>query len=115
MIINQQLKVFRGAISASSRPCPYQDSARSGADLVATRKDLRRSEQETEKVGKVRDELQARVIQLEASVATLTERLQQISTSRDELWRLLQDRAKEGSVQNDAAPQPQEGKEAPAN
>lgn len=68
----------------------YQDAARTGAELVATRKELHRSEQASEKAGKARDELQARATHLEASVATLTERLQQLRASRDELLQLLQ-------------------------
>lgn len=83
--LNQTLIVKQNELTHA-----YQDAARTGAELVATRKELHRSEQHAEKTGKVRDELQARATQLEANVATLTERLQQLSASRDELWQLLQ-------------------------
>lgn len=68
----------------------YQDAARSGAELVATRKELHRSEREAEKSSQARDELQSRATHLEINVATLTERLQQLNESRDELHQLLQ-------------------------
>lgn len=45
---------------------------------------------EREKVEKDRNELQSRTIHLEASVATLTERLQQVTLSGDKAWSLLQ-------------------------
>lgn len=67
----------------------YQNAAHTGAELVATRKELHRSEREAEKAGKARDELQSRVVQLEANAATLTERLEQLAASRDELRQLL--------------------------
>lgn len=82
---------------------------------MSTRKELRRSEQEADKAGKARDELQARVIQLEASAATLAERLQQISASRDELWQLLQGRVEQEAQHVEFASQPQENKETSAN
>ncbi|MEC5207519.1 chromosome segregation ATPase [Vogesella perlucida] len=83
--LSQTLIVKQNALTHA-----YQDAARTGAELVATRKELHRSEQEAGKTGKARDELQARAAHLEASVATLTERLQLLSASRDELWQLLQ-------------------------
>lgn len=108
--LNQTLIVKQNELTHA-----YQDAARSSAELVATRKELRRSEQDAEKASKARDEIQAHATQLAASVATLTERLQQISTSRDELWQLLQVRSTEEAAQNDAAPQPQDDKETSTN
>ncbi|WP_052370388.1 DNA-binding protein [Chromobacterium haemolyticum] len=67
----------------------YQDSARMGAELVATRKELHRCEREAEVNGKAREALQARVIELETHAAALDERLKQLSASREELWQLL--------------------------
>lgn len=83
--LNQTLIVKQNELTNA-----YQDAARTGAELVATRKELHRSEQEAGRVSKARDELLVRATDLEASVATFTERLQQLSTSRDELWQLLQ-------------------------
>lgn len=68
----------------------YQDAARTGAELVAARKELQRREREAEGAGKARDALQARVIELETHGAALDERLKQLNASRAELWQLLQ-------------------------
>lgn len=108
--LNQTLIVKQNELTHA-----YQDAARSGAELVSTRKELRRSEQEAEKADKARSELLVRVAQLEASTATLTERLQQISTNRDELWQLLQERVGQEARHGEASPQSQENKEASAN
>jgi chromosome segregation ATPase len=86
--VNQTLIVKQNELTRA-----YQDAARSGAELVATRKELQRSEQALEKTVRQRDELQARVTQLEAGAAAQHERLQQLASSRDELWQLLQQRA----------------------
>ncbi|SMF23690.1 DNA-binding protein [Pseudogulbenkiania subflava] len=83
--LNQTLIVKQNELTHA-----YQDAARTGAELVATRKELRRSEQAAENAGKARDVLQGHATHLETSVATLNERLQQLSASRDELWQLLQ-------------------------
>ncbi|MFB9160370.1 DNA-binding protein [Chromobacterium violaceum] len=83
----------------------YQDAARTGTELVATRKELHRSEREAEKADKARDALQNRVVQLEVNAATLAERLEQLTTSRDELWQLLQ------NLPSVAMPSAQEGKD----
>lgn len=83
--LNQTLIVKQNELTHA-----YQDSARTGAELVAMRKELHRSEREAEKSSQARDELQSRAAHLEANVATLTERLQQLNESRDELHQLLQ-------------------------
>lgn len=83
-ILNQTLIAKQNELTHA-----YQDAARSGAELVATRKELHRSEREAEKSSQARDELQSRATHLEMNVATLTERLQQLNESRDELHQLL--------------------------
>lgn len=101
--LNQTLIVKQNELTQA-----YQDAARTGAELVATRKELLRSEVDREKEGKARNELQQRVIQLEASVATLTERLQQ----RNEVWQLLKGQAKLDPQKDSALGQDQAGLDA---
>lgn len=97
--LNQTLIVKQNELTHA-----YQDAARTGTELVATRKELRRSEQQAEKTGQARDELQSRVTHLAANVATLTERLQQLSASRDELWQLLQGKPEPAMTLIEVAP-----------
>ena len=97
--LNQTLIVKQNELTHA-----YQDAARTGAELVAARKELHRSELEAGKAGKARDELQAHATRLEASVATLTERLQLLSASRDELWQLLQGKSEPATGPLDVAP-----------
>ncbi len=70
----------------------YQEVARMTAEVGALRKDLRRSEVSGEQLGRERDEQQRQLNQLETATATLTERLLQVSSARDEAWHLLRER-----------------------
>lgn len=67
----------------------HQETGRISAELIAMRAELRRVELENEKSDKERGALQHQVSSLEATKATLTERLQQAMTARDEALQLL--------------------------
>lgn len=67
----------------------HQETGRISAELIAMRTELRRVELENEKSDKERRALQLQASGLEATKATLTERLQQAMAARDEALQLL--------------------------
>ncbi|MCQ4143305.1 DNA-binding protein [Vogesella sp. AC12] len=68
----------------------YQDSARTGAELLAASRALRQQEQEQARQAQIMAGLQARVVEQERLLAVLNERLEQAVSSREEVWQLLQ-------------------------
>ncbi|MDC7709958.1 DNA-binding protein [Vogesella indigofera] len=68
----------------------YQDSARTGAELLATSRALRQQEQESAQQAQTMAGLQARTVEQERLLAVLNERLEQAVSSREEVWQLLQ-------------------------
>ena len=94
--LNQTLIVKQNELTST-----YQDAARTGAELLATRKALHRSEQDVEKADKTNGELQQRIAKLEDSHAALLAHVQQANASRDELWQ----RWEEKQAQDAAAQQ----------
>ena len=68
----------------------YQDSARTGAELLAASRALRQQEQENARQAQTITELQARTVEQERLLAVLNERLEQAVSSREEVWQLLQ-------------------------
>ena len=67
----------------------HQETGRISAELIAMRAELRRAELGNEKSDKERGALQLQLNSLEATKATLTERLQQAMAARDEALQLL--------------------------
>lgn len=68
----------------------YQDSARTGAELLAASRTLRQQEQENARQAQAMTGLQARIVEQERLLAVLNERLEQAISSREEVWQLLQ-------------------------
>ena len=68
----------------------YQDSARTGAELLAASRALRQQEQEGARQAQTMAGLQARIVEQERLLAVLNERLEQAISSREEVWQLLQ-------------------------
>lgn len=68
----------------------YQDSARTGAELLAASRALRQQEQENARQAQAMTGLQARIVEQERLLAVLNERLEQAISSREEVWQLLQ-------------------------
>ncbi|MDC7706822.1 DNA-binding protein [Vogesella indigofera] len=68
----------------------YQDSARTGAELLAASRALRQQEQERARQAQTMAGLQARIVEQERLLAVLNERLEQAISSREEVWQLLQ-------------------------
>lgn len=68
----------------------YQDSARTGAELLAASRALRQQEQENARQAQTMTGLQARIVEQERLLAVLNERLEQAVSSREEVWQLLQ-------------------------
>ncbi|MDC7715019.1 DNA-binding protein [Vogesella sp. LYT5W] len=68
----------------------YQDSARTGAELLAASRALRQQEQENARQAQAMTGLQARIVEQERLLAVLNERLEQAVSSREEVWQLLQ-------------------------
>ena len=66
-----------------------QELARIGSEWRMTRMELQRSELACDNADKACDAHRQRIAQLEVIVATLNERLQQATASRDAAWRLL--------------------------
>ncbi|MDC7690241.1 DNA-binding protein [Vogesella indigofera] len=68
----------------------YQDSARTGAELLSASRALRQQEQENARQAQTITGLQARIVEQERLLAVLNERLEQAISSREEVWQLLQ-------------------------
>lgn len=68
----------------------YQDSARTGAELLAASRALRQLEQESARQAQTAAGLQTRIVEQERLLAVLNERLEQAISSREEMWQLLQ-------------------------
>lgn len=68
----------------------YQDSARTGAELLAASRALRQQEQESARQAQTVAGLQAKIVEQERLLAVLNERLEQAISSREEVWQLLQ-------------------------
>lgn len=68
----------------------YQDSARTGAELLAASRALRQQEQENARQAQTMTGLQARIVEQERLLAVLNERLERAVSSREEVWQLLQ-------------------------
>lgn len=68
----------------------YQDSARTGAELLAASRALRQQEQEGARQAQTMAGLQARIVEQERLLAVLNERLEQAISSREDVWQLLQ-------------------------
>ncbi|RKQ61282.1 plasmid replication DNA-binding protein KfrA [Vogesella indigofera] len=68
----------------------YQDSARTGAELLAVSRTLRQQEQENARQAQAMTGLQARIVEQERLLAVLNERLEQAISRREEVWQLLQ-------------------------
>ncbi|MDC7697931.1 DNA-binding protein [Vogesella indigofera] len=84
----------------------YQDSARTGAELLSASRALRQQEQENARQAQTITGLQARIVEQERLLAVLNERLEQAVSSREEVWQLLQQAsaAPVATVNNEPAP-----------
>lgn len=84
----------------------YQDSARTGAELLAASRALRQQEQKYARQAQGMAGLQVRVVEQERLLAVLNERLEQAISSREEVWQLLQQAsaAPVATVGNEPAP-----------
>jgi len=95
----------------------YQDSARTGAELLSASRALRQQEQEQARQAQTMAGLQARVVEQGRLLAVLNERLEQAVSSREEVWQLLQQAsaAPVATVNNEPAPDMAADSEATAD